>query len=398
MEYIYVSTMVSKRLLEEIRLKTGKSPSFAAQKFTRLIVSGFVKNGEKIKALSSVPYASQVSTDLIVKLGKEEEDGIKYAYIPTIRLPFLTNLSQAIYVFFTILFWGLADRKNRCLIGDVLNVTIGLSSLLAARLVGIKAMGVVTDIPALMLRGGTKRSLRLRMADKLTNAYVSFYTDYVLLTEQMNSVVNPHHRPYVIMEGLADSTYLKHSTPDVQKAVPRIVMYAGGLHERYGLKTLVEAFSKLPMQDVQLLIYGSGPFVDELKHYLKKDSRIVYCGTVSNEEVVQTEQKATLLVNPRPTHEEFTKYSFPSKNIEYMASGTPLLTTKLPGMSPDYFPHVYLFEKETVEGYYRALKDVLSKSNEELSEKGHAAREFITKKKNNTYQTKRIIDFIEGRV
>lgn len=395
---MYVSALTSKRLLEEIRVKTGKSPSFAVQKFTRLIVSGFVKNGKDIESLSSVPYASQYSTGLIASFGKEVEEGIKYNYIPSIRLSVLTNLSQVIYTFFKVFFWGLSDRKNRCLVGDVLNVSIGLSSLLAARLAGIKAVGVVTDIPSLMLRGGSNRSLRLRMADKLTEKYVSLYTDYVLLTDQMSNIVNPHHRPYVVMEGLADSDFLKKNTLDLPKASPRIVMYAGGLHERYGLKTLVEAFSKLTMDDVQLLIYGTGPFVEDLKCYALQDHRIVYGGTVSNEEIVLTEQKATLLVNPRPTHEEFTKYSFPSKNIEYMASGTPLLTTKLPGMPLEYYSYVYLFEKEDVDGYYQALNEVLSKTNDELAKVGRSAREFITKYKNNTYQTKRILDFIEGRV
>ena len=46
--------------------------------------------------------------------------------------------------------------------------------------------------------------------------------------------------------------------------------------------------------------------------------------------------------------------------MEYMASGTPLLTTKLPGMPEDYYPHVYFFEEESVQGYADALKKVLS--------------------------------------
>ena len=59
---------------------------------------------------------------------------------------------------------------------------------------------------------------------------------------------------------------------------------------------------------------------------------------------------ATLLINPRFSNEEYTKYSFPSKNMEYMASGTPILTTKLPGMPKEYYEYIYLFEEESIEG------------------------------------------------
>ena len=46
------------------------------------------------------------------------------------------------------------DRKNRCIICDVLNVSICMSSLSAARIIGLKRLGVVTDLPSLMMRGG----------------------------------------------------------------------------------------------------------------------------------------------------------------------------------------------------------------------------------------------------
>ena len=88
-----------------------------------------------------------------------------------------------------------------------------------------------------------------------------------------------------------------------------------------------------------------------------------------NEEVVSAELEASLLINPRPTHEEFTKYSFPSKNMEYMASGTPVLTTKLPGMPADYYPYVFLVNDESAEGMAKAYRDVLEKTEQYLNEK-----------------------------
>lgn len=210
----------------------------------------------------------------------------------------------------------------------------------------------------------------------------------------MNQIVNKHHKPYIVMEGLADEAMKTKERRKIKKQKPKILLYAGGLHERYGLKTLTEAFTQLDTQEWILEIYGSGPFSRNLEKYAEKDKRIIYKGVVPNEKVVEAELKASLLVNPRPTNEEFVKYSFPSKNMEYMVSGTPLLTTKLPGMPAEYYDHVYLFEKETTEDYKNTLEKVFHLSSEELANKGQKARMFILSQKNNVVQVKRIIDFM----
>ena len=173
------------------------------------------------------------------------------------------------------------------------------------------------------------------------------------------------------------------------------MIYAGGLYERYGLKLLVDGFIQADVENTELWLYGNGPFVESLNTYCENHPNIKYKGIRPNNEVVEAELKATLLVNPRPTQEEFTKYSFPSKNMEYMVSGTPVLTTILPGMPKEYYPYVYLFDKgETTEGYAEVLRNVLTLPNEELHEKGMKARTWVLENKNNIKQAKRIAEFI----
>ena len=106
------------------------------------------------------------------------------------------------------------------------------------------------------------------------------------------------------------------------------------------------------------------------------------------------ELKASLLVNPRPTNEDYVKYSFPSKNMEYMASGTPVITTHLPGMPDEYLPYVFLFEDETVSGMINMLQKILLLSNEELYTMGFRAKKFVLENKNSVVQARRILDMI----
>ena len=147
--------------------------------------------------------------------------------------------------------------------------------------------------------------------------------------------------------------------------------------------------------NAQLQIYGPGDYVEELQEIAKEDRRIFYGGMLLNTQIVEEEQKATLLVNPRPTDEEYVKYSFPSKTMEYMASGTPVLTTVLPGMPKEYYPYVYLLEDETAEGIAAKLKQVLLQSDGALFEKGCAARSFVLDTRNNIVQAGKILDMLK---
>ena len=121
-------------------------------------------------------------------------------------------------------------------------------------------------------------------------------------------------------------------------------------------------------------------------------------GVRENREIVEEELKASLLVNPRPVAPEYTKYSFPSKNLEYMVSGTPVLTTQLPGMPEEYFPYVYLMGEETEDHAAKVLEEILSLPLEERQKKGTAARAFVLEKKSNIVQSAKILAFLKNSV
>ena len=80
--------------------------------------------------------------------------------------------------------------------------------------------------------------------------------------------------------------------------------------------------------------------------------------------------------------------------MEYMVSGTPVLTTRLPGMPKEYEEYVYLFDNESVGGMAKKITEVLSIPEKELRKKGASAREFVLKEKNNISQAKKLLDFI----
>lgn len=386
---LFVTPMCSSAFVTDLYNKSGKNPGFSLQKFSRLLSLGFNANDANITALSLRPISKQNSSKIFWGKKIEEENSIRYHYVPFLNVNILRHICLFLYSFFYVFGWGIKNKKSGAVICDVLSISACMGSLLACKIMGIPNVGLMTDMPGLMMS-----SRKDSLATKLNKSYISSFSSYVFLTEQMNGVINVKKRPYIVMEGLVDDSMRMEETK-CEKNVPRTILYAGGLHERYGLKMLVDGFIQAEIPNSQLLVYGSGPYAGELEQVCKTNPNVVFKGVADNSTVVDSEMRATLLVNPRPTHEDFTKYSFPSKNMEYMVSGTPLLTTKLPGMPSEYYPYVYLFEQETTDGYASKLMEVMSQDETALSEKGTAAKEFVLDRKNNVAQASRVLGLVK---
>ena len=380
MHIVYAVTTCSDRVYKQLFEHVKVKPAFQSQKYHRLLIEGLAAHCS-VDVVANPPVNRSVLKENIVRLPAETEGGARYHYIPAIRNPIL----KAVCVGFGTFFKTLALAKGEsAVIVDGLNRVTALSGVLAARLKGKPCIGIVTDLPD-MLSGS-------RFSKKLANFIIGSCTGYVFLTEAMNGYLNKKGKPYVILEGHSDIA-MKEKTPGLEKKLqPRVGLYAGGVSKQYGLGNLVEGFRMADIPNARLRIYGPGDYVKELEQIAAEDDRVFYGGMLLNTQIVEKELEATLLVNPRPTHEEFVKYSFPSKTMEYMASGTPVLTTVLPGMPREYHPYVFLMEEETPEGAARALQNVLSLSDEELFQRGMAARNFILNEKNNVIQAKKLLD------
>ncbi|MBE6584946.1 MAG: glycosyltransferase, partial [Ruminococcaceae bacterium] len=88
-------------------------------------------------------------------------------------------------------------------------------------------------------------------------------------------------------------------------------------------------------------------------------------------------------------------YSFPSKTMEYMASGKPVVMYRLDGIPSEYDPYLFYADPEAdpVDGMREILSWVLS-HKEEASERAALARKFVTTQKNAHIQGQRILSFM----
>lgn len=387
MRIIYASCLVSKKKNKEL-FENNTYTGFQVQKFHQLLCHGFAFNKCDIQILSALPVTRKNCNKIFIKKDYEKEGSIFFNYLTVINLPILKNIF--IILAAMIEMFKLAKCKdNVFLMADCLNQSVSFGAVIASKILGIKSIGIITDLPDFLSDKGK---------NNFNNMIIKMFNNYVLLTDEMNNYIvdNITHKnkPYIVIEGSVDYTILNEIT--CEKYEKKVCMYTGTLAKIYGIEYLVKGFIKANVLNSELHIYGDGDFKNELIDLCKKNSNIKYFGTKPNEYIVEEQKKATLLINPRPSNEEFTKYSFPSKNLEYMASGTPLLATDLPGIPDEYKRYEYIIENENIEGIANMFRYVLNLTDAELRKKGKMAQEFVLGTKNNIIQTKKIMEWLNN--
>ena len=128
---------------------------------------------------------------------------------------------------------------------------------------------------------------------------------------------------------------------------------------------------------------------------MEKDARIKYLGFKNHEEILKYQRMATVLVNPRTNDGEYTKFSFPSKTMEYMASGTPVVMYRLSGMPEEYLEYLFIPNEETVQSLKETLEKVMNMDYKTLESFGKAAASFVINNKNILVQGTRIKALID---
>lgn len=257
---------------------------------------------------------------------------------------------------------------------------------------------IVADLPNMSnLSSNQGVLLRLFSADRAEKSYSLLYCvdSFVLLTKHMADYMNIT-QPFCVMEGIAPENFDLAPDDESLGRTEKIVLYTGTLHRKFGVLHLVEAFNTLSDPNLRLMICGIGDSEAEICEASKKDPRVKFMGQLKRSEVLALQKKATVLVNPRLNNEEFTKYSFPSKTMEYLASGVPVIAYKLDGIPDDYDPFLVYPKDDTVFALASAINSICLMDEERRKSIGLAGKAYVVKYKNAMAQTKRIADFLKN--
>lgn len=241
-----------------------------------------------------------------------------------------------------------------------------------------------------------KRSLPQRLQGiwecRQTIKNYPYIDKYILLSEAMKEVIPYAKDRSIIVEGIASvkkDYYVNRNDGD-----KKMLLYTGALAAHSSVNDLVDAFCLTNNPDFRLVICGNGVWRDYILERAKADNRIIFRGQVSRQEALELQKEATALINPRKPNLSVTRFSFPSKTMEYLSSGTPMIGYKLEGIPSEYYPYYYTVEDLTSDGLAGVITNVLTKPSEELEAKAKKAFDFIASNKTAEIQAAKIIDFI----
>jgi len=254
---------------------------------------------------------------------------------------------------------------------------------------------IIADLPA-MTNLSSKKSALLKAfiehsAEQSQDA-LGCVDCFVLLTKQMAEYLKID-KPFCVMEGISSP---ESKGADYQLQDKKIILYTGTLHKKFGIMNLIDAFQQIKDPNYELRICGVGDSEDAIKAAAQKDERIHFWGKLPREQVLEWQSKATVLVNPRQNNEEFTKYSFPSKTMEYLSSGVPLVAYKLDGIPDEYDSYIFYVKENSLSCLADTIRQVCEMPESKRAAAGKAGREFVLNQKNSAEQVKKITNLLQS--
>lgn len=177
--------------------------------------------------------------------------------------------------------------------------------------------------------------------EEYTNRFIKDnygYFDYLLvMTNQLHVFMSEHGIPDSNMLLIPNTTIIgRYSSREFNQNVSfeKYIAFTGSLsNQKDGVLYLIEAFERVVNNkvDINLVIagFGSTQEINAVKELLRNKtiaSKVIFLQNVPSCDIPSIINNAKLLVLSRPYSLQ-AKYGFPTKLVEYLATGNPVLTT-----------------------------------------------------------------------
>ena len=360
------------------------------QRFGWSVIEALKAAGAELALVSAAPVTDYPSNSQVLFRGRPfSVDGTRGTTVAFLNITGIKHLTRFVSASVAVRRLGRGAGADGIVVHGVHSPFIWVA-VRAARRLGVPAVVVLTDPPSLPTPYDGRLSGQLKRLDRrLILAGLSRADGVVALTQDLARDFAPG-RPWLQFEGIARPLAPRAPTSDAAQGSEAVV-YAVALAAEYVVRRLIEAVDA-SQGSWTLHLYGAGPMTEEVRTAAAERDRVVFHGLVDSTTLASAYGDAALLVNPRPVDQSFVKYSFPSKLLEYLGTGRPVMTTRLPTIPGDYDAHL-IYTGDTAEELADAVDTFFASARPPVSPGG---RQFVLATRGVEAQGIRLREFLAG--
>lgn len=345
MKVLFIGDVFEEEFEEPINRAAKANVEYSSVLFQRKLLGGFEAAGIHATVVSA-PAVGAFPQRSRWMFCRAFEQRSCFHYVSFCNIWGYRNLSQtrALKKFVRSYLWHTQDEQMLIYVYSAHNPFIAAARYAKTLQPDVKICFIVPDLPQYMNLESSRSATYNFLKKYDTRAIInnSKCADaFLVLTEQMKEKLYVGSRPCIVQEGIIQN--IVPNTVRPRRDSKKRIVYAGKLYKQFGIPLLVDTFMKMHDEDLELILCGTGDAADYVIQCAKQDSRIDYRGFVSHAEAAEIVRSADVLVNPRTDRADYTKYSFPSKNLEYLMSGHPVVACMLEGIPPVYQKFMYCF-------------------------------------------------------
>lgn len=297
---------------------------------------------------------------------------------PLVNVFPLRNLIRYIWLAASIIVWAISNigAKRVVCVYNIMFPHVVFMRLIAW-LSHVRLVVICYDIGAVACY---RPNLLHRLFDmrKLAERCLQYADGLVVITDRIAKDFAPKV-PYVRIDGGITESVRGRLFPLVSRADCNEfrMFFAGGISACNHIELLLKFMRCNSDARLRLGFAGRGDLVEKVVVASRTDNRIKYHGLLSHDQLFGEYEKSDVVLNIRDIQDPAMKYHFPSKVLELLAIGRPLITTSPAHLRQVYGSYCKVIEHCSVESLLSAVNDLMAMSPTSRYELGARARNFI---------------------
>lgn len=367
-------------VVEEKDVMNYLGSSVAGNKMQLGFIRSFYRHLGNVQVISVEPHQQWRGNGKIVVGGKNEtiDNKIPIKKVFFINLIVIKQITIWLSIFINLMVWGLKNYNDKEKVIIVYNTVsyFAIPVLLISTILNCKSLAIVADLPIKK----SNKSLISRLEDYLEVKLIKKFNLLISLTKNIVQDFG-NKQPYLVIEAGIEEKIFQSIAVVKRKSKIFDIVFSGSLNELSGIELAIKAINKIEDKTIRLNIYGKGIMEKFVRESAENNPNIKFHGNVSNAEIMLIQRKADLLIAPREPDDYTTKYTFPSKLVEYMATGVPVICNKLQGIPNEYYNHIIALDSAAEHSWAKEIESVRNDKKGYYKNKANQAKAFIFENK-----------------